>query len=518
MLLGEQHSARGLERWRQARGYLGWTQSVDDCVRWVAGRGCDQNDIWSAPVVCGLGGTEPPAAEDGPDDMMAIMSEGLVLVTAGAQEGEALLEAIMGQAAAIDAAVLEMGTWAPLLFDTHVEHRARSTGRSRAREARWRADRLVEMAWATEEKLEAAAAEVRTAARSAEHVQAQMAAAMVEVWKTKPADVDAGEEVLAYDFLVLVVATLATALGEMAARASKVLDRATHQVLGGRRRLQQAERVECSAEALWQTWLDEEHLWWSVLAAAVAAADEEAGQPQPADAGDGGRGGGGGGGDGAGPAEGGDDTPSVGQRHADRRNHHDDNDSGSGGRDGTDGGGGRDGGGDDTPPSRRAERSAGAWHGDGVRSWARRMGHGAGKEKVHGEDREGELGGVEERRSAGRGARRMRQLGWRRWLAQRVLGPAARGCCTTDRPREGKLHPRSGGAVATGGTSVLPPPPRWSGAGRRRRMEGERQLILFCTHHHTRGYGGRFLFGVFRGLCLRVCVGGDGSFDHNLVQ
>lgn len=94
---------------------------MDDCVWWVARRGCDQNDISSAPVVCGLGSSVPPATRDGPDDdMLAIMLEGLVLVAEGAQEGEALLEDVMGQATTIDAAVLEMGTWAPMLFDTHI--------------------------------------------------------------------------------------------------------------------------------------------------------------------------------------------------------------------------------------------------------------------------------------------------------------------------------------------------------------------------------------------------------------
>ena len=39
VLLGRQHMSSGLERWRQARGGLQWTQQVDDCVRWVAGRG-----------------------------------------------------------------------------------------------------------------------------------------------------------------------------------------------------------------------------------------------------------------------------------------------------------------------------------------------------------------------------------------------------------------------------------------------------------------------------------------------
>ena len=100
-----------------------------------------------------------------------------------------------------------------------------------------------------------------------------------------------------------------------------------------------------------------------------------------------------------------------------------------------------------------------------------------------------ELGGAEECRSAGRGTQRMQPLGWRRWLVQLRLGPAARGCCTTGRPGEGKIHPWTGGAAATGGTTVLSLSPRWSGGGRRRRMERERekQLILFCYPHHTRG-------------------------------
>ena len=66
-----------------------------------------------------------------------------------------------------------------------------------AREARWRAEGLVEVARAAEERLEAAAATIEVAARGVEHVQASMAAAMVEVWKTKPAAVEVHEKVQA---------------------------------------------------------------------------------------------------------------------------------------------------------------------------------------------------------------------------------------------------------------------------------------------------------------------------------
>lgn len=414
----------------------------------------------------------------------------------------------------------ELAVWAPLSLDVHVEHRARSMSRATAREARWRAEGLVEEARAAEERLEAAAAIVRMAARSAEQVRAAMAAAMVEGWRAKPAGIEVNEEAQVCDLLVLVVACLATALGEMEQRISKELDRSSLRVLRGQQKLRRAQQVECCAQRLWQTWLDEECVWWRVLAAAAAALDEEAGQPLSANAGDGGRGDGGGGGDGAGPAEGGDDTPSAGQRHADRRNNCDDTDGGSGGRDGTDGGGGRDGGGEATPPSRRAAGSAGEWTGDGVRSWARRTWHGAEKEKLRGGDRAEELGGAEECRSAGRGTRRMRPLGWRRWLVQLRLGPAARGCCIAGRPGEGKIHPRTGGAAATGGTTVLSLSLRWSGGGRRRRMERERGAVNFVLlpTPHT-GLKGGFVGRGGPGSVVYVCVvGGDGSLGQVLAE
>ena len=224
VLLGEQHCARGLELWRTARGALRWTQQADDCVRFVAGRGCcSQDETWSAPVVCDFGGLVPPADMDGSDDVLTSMFEGLILVTEGAMEGEVQLRVAKAQVDRIRRSTSELAAWAPLLLDFHVEHRARGTSRAASREARWRAEGLAETARAAEAKLQASAAAIEVAARSAELVRAAMAEATVECWRAKPADIGVCEEVLVCDLLVLVVAGLATALGEMVQCARKPL-------------------------------------------------------------------------------------------------------------------------------------------------------------------------------------------------------------------------------------------------------------------------------------------------------
>jgi hypothetical protein len=67
VLLREQQRRRGLERWRKARGSRWWTQSLEDCVRWILGRGCSQQeDGWAASVVWDLGSAgSPPTSVDG---------------------------------------------------------------------------------------------------------------------------------------------------------------------------------------------------------------------------------------------------------------------------------------------------------------------------------------------------------------------------------------------------------------------------------------------------------------------
>ena len=73
-------------------------------------------------------------------------------------------------AAAVAAAVHEMGTWAPLLLDIHVNSRADGMSQRDAREALWRAEGLMQEARAVVEQLEAAAVSVTKTARGAKHV------------------------------------------------------------------------------------------------------------------------------------------------------------------------------------------------------------------------------------------------------------------------------------------------------------------------------------------------------------
>ena len=76
VLLGEQQCQCGLAKWRTVRGSVLWTQQVDSCVRWIAGRGCSQQEeSWAAPVFLA------EAAPDTGDDIIAGVLDTVVRAT-----------------------------------------------------------------------------------------------------------------------------------------------------------------------------------------------------------------------------------------------------------------------------------------------------------------------------------------------------------------------------------------------------------------------------------------------------
>lgn len=128
--------AQGVARWKKARGSLRWTQSAEDCVRHIAGRGYDQDDNWAAPVVCS--GLEEAEAE--PDELVGAFVAVAVLATKDAQEGEELMGRLVARVAAVDAAMHELVGLTPHLFagerEELVEGVVDAPTRAEAREVR----------------------------------------------------------------------------------------------------------------------------------------------------------------------------------------------------------------------------------------------------------------------------------------------------------------------------------------------------------------------------------------------
>ena len=63
-LLGKKQLDLGLAKWRQVRGSQWWSQQLDGCVRWAAGRGCGQQaECWAASV------EKDPTSAGGDDDI-----------------------------------------------------------------------------------------------------------------------------------------------------------------------------------------------------------------------------------------------------------------------------------------------------------------------------------------------------------------------------------------------------------------------------------------------------------------
>jgi hypothetical protein len=436
-LLGQQQCDLGGQRWRQARTSRRWTWATEACVRWVAGWGGDDQGDWSGPLPGDPGCGQPHPTVEGltagtfSDRFLVALS----LATKTAQEAEGHFEVVCSRAAVVCAAMEELASSTPGLFEDEL---VRGLSRGAARECRLRAELLVEEARASLEVLAEAAAELRDSAVFVEDLRFECADAMTRVWRLRGDGHDEPEAgcFAAGDLIAAVAAGLAAATSEMDRWARRELDLAGWHIFAGLRRLRQAQREERCAGRVWRMWLEDEAGWWQVLAAAAEAtmADGRVGL-----AADGGEAGGdssrgAGGGDGGGPGGRGDGTPQPGQDHGE----HDSN-SRCSGHDGSedrggcgDGASGTGGGGDVTPPAGADRRIRGRqWTGEKGECWGTRTGAEGTRREAHGDRREDVAGGGSRSR---RGNRCLRLRGWRRWLAGQA-GPA------------GRRHPH--GAVAT---------------------------------------------------------------------
>ena len=174
------------------------------------------------------------------------------------------LELFHARAAAVDAAMDEMNIWAPQIFEDEV---LRGLPRAAAREARWRAELLVEESNASLEAMAELAAGIRDSAMFAEQIRHECARAITQVWRLR-GDGHAEQEAgccVAGDLIATIVAGMAAATGEMDRWARRELDQTGWLIFGGLRRVRQAKREERCADRTWHMWLEDEADWWLVL-------------------------------------------------------------------------------------------------------------------------------------------------------------------------------------------------------------------------------------------------------------
>ena len=269
-----------------------------------------------------------------------------------------------------------------------------------------------------------AAAQVTEAATRAEAVRKRLACRVSSLWRCPQAKLLSEEGAETLDLATAVVAMAATALGEMRSVAARQLDWANWQLIAGERQVRRVQAEETCIVRAHRLWEAVEASWWAVLAAAVAAAADEV----DADGEAAGRAGPNGGTDPGNDEGGGVDAKRDGSRGQD--------------------GGSADGSTDDGGSTGNGGNAA--WDtwvgiGDGGRWLAQQALDRAVNRGKLGVDRcRGYRVGVEWVGGGGRrrrGCRRMRPLGWRRWLAPRGMGSA----CSSLRwsvwlPPRGKCH------------------------------------------------------------------------------